>query len=705
MVQINKILNKKNLQKNSILFGIVLLVVVLIADYLSGPIIRIPFLHIFPVVIMAILGHPVIAYFFAFFLSSSRVYFAFLWPGPDVLYVEIINSFLGLAELSLYAFVFSKAQRMGNLINLQRGDIEHFQSFTAAIGTTLKGRAVAPGIAEGTAMVFMPQLIMNSDETRINQNAVSAEQLRIDQAITDAIDDLKNFRMQLETRDAHEEIAFLDVRIAMLGDATLVQDCRRIVAEELRSAENAVITKISSMEQAFQKNEKAFMRARAADIHEISLLLLKKLKNPSKDLPHVLSSVPPGTIVVTDDLLLCDALQMDPTNIVAIVTERTGPASHVAMLARARSIPAVCDIIDATTCYTSGSTLLVDGNTGSVIMAPTAKQTARVSTYKNQTQPTSAKKMVLPCVTNDGTKISLFANIGHPDEASLVQELGLDGVGLFRSEYLFLQAAQLPDFNSQAAAYAEVSSMLNPRPVTIRTMDLGGDKIPRFYGSEIFSVLRTGVRGLAYSLNEGNLFRTQITAIIRAAQKGNVRMLFPMVKGASELCQARDIVEELMKYELSDKGLMIGAMIETPSALFDLDEIVRHADFLSIGTNDLTYSILDMDRRSHGNSLVDSFCNPSVVRAVHQIVKVAGSHGKTVCVCGEAASDPVVACLMIGLGLREFSINLFSTAQLCNVIKKMTIGQMTVMAEKALKARTEEEIREMITSVPVKSSG
>jgi len=692
------------IQKNPVVFGTIFTIAILFADFITGPIIRIPLLDIIPVVLMAWMGRSGMAYAFAFILSFSRIYFAFLWPGPDILYIELINALLEVCALSLFVFIFSKARKMLKVIAIQRGDIQRFHDFTASIGTTVQGRAVAPGIAEGAAMIFMPVSPGAPDEVRINQREVEAENRRIDRAISAANVELNLFRKQLETRGVHEEVAFLDVRIAMLGDTTLAQACKRIVSEELRSAENAVITEISRMEQAFQKHEKAFMRARASDIHELGLQLLNKLRVSENNSPHVLSSVQPGTIIVADDLLLYDALRMDPVNVVAIVTEKTGPASHVAMLARSRGIPAVCDIFGATTRLTAGVTLLVDGNTGSVIMAPTAKQAARFSSYKHQLHQGSTQRSALPCVTKDGAKIDLYANIGHPDESAVVLEYGLDGVGLFRSEYLFLQAAQQPDLDAQTAAYSEVAAMLNPRPVTIRTMDLGGDKIPRFEGNEAISILRTGVRGLAYSLAEGNLFRIQITAIIRAAQKGTVRIMFPMVKGSAEFRQARRMVEDILRCELPDKQLLIGAMVETPSALFDLDAIVEDADFLSIGTNDLTYSILDMDRRSHGHSLVNSFCNPSVVRATDQIIQSARKHGKPVSVCGEAASDPAVACLMIGLGLRDLSINPFSASRLCSAINRMTVGQMSALAEGALKAETETEVRELLSSAPFNSS-
>ncbi|MBN1308713.1 MAG: hypothetical protein JXA18_12390, partial [Chitinispirillaceae bacterium] len=360
-------------------FGVILSSVILFADFLTGPVIRIPLLDIIPVTLMAWLGHSALAYAVAFLFSFARILFAYLWPGSDVLHVEIVNALLEVCALSLYALIFSKARTMLKVIALQREDIRHFHDFTETFGATMQGRAVSPGIAEGTAMIYKPLVPAGSDDVRIKRKDVEAEELRIDRAISAALAELKHFRKQLETCGSHKDMAFLDVRIAMLGDASLARECRGIVSTQLRSAEGAVQSEISRMELAFQKHEKAFMRARASDIRELGLLLLKNLRAPENSHPHALSSLQPKTIIVADDLFLYDALRMDLANVAAIVTEKTGPASHVAMLARARGIPAVCDIFGATNRFQTGVTLLVDGNEGSVMVGPTGMQAERVT--------------------------------------------------------------------------------------------------------------------------------------------------------------------------------------------------------------------------------------------------------------------------------------------------------------------------------------
>jgi phosphoenolpyruvate-protein phosphotransferase (PTS system enzyme I) len=429
--------------------------------------------------------------------------------------------------------------------------------------------------------------------------------------------------------------------------------------------------------------------------------ILRNLRTSGKATSNRLASLPPETILVSEELLLSDALQIDPVNVAAIVTERTGPASHVAILARIRHIPAVCDIQDATSLLASGDRLLVDAEAGTVTVAPTQAQATRFRSRKAQSAlfaTVAAQEPVQHCITKDGVEIELHANIGRPDEAGVVLEHQLDGVGLFRSEFLFLEAERPPDLETQIAAYSEVARMLDPRPVVIRTMDLGGDKMPRFDRTANDMALRAGLRGLAYSLAEKTMFRTQVLAILRAAQRGNVKIMFPMVIGMADLSEARRMVDEVLESERLSKRPPIGAMIETPAAAFDIEGILQIADFVSIGTNDLAHSILAMDRGSQGQAGVLSFLHPSVLRATEQIVRAALNQGVAVSVCGEAASDPAVACLLVGLGVKDLSMNPFLSARVRHAIRQVTIDQAQALAKEALGAITPKEVQEIVAS-------
>jgi len=396
-------------------------------------------------------------------------------------------------------------------------------------------------------------------------------------------------------------------------------------------------------------------------------------------------------------------LQMDAANVVAIVTERTGPASHVAILARARHIPALCDIKDATSLLVTGNRLLVDAGVGTVTVAPTQTQAEHFASRKAQFAQlaiATTQEPVEGCVTKDGVDVRLHANIGRPDEATIVLEHRLEGVGLFRSEFLFLNADRPPDLETQYAAYSEVAMMLSPRPVVIRTMDLGGDKMPLFDRTAHDMALRTGLRGLAYSLAEMTMFRTQIRAILRAAQGGNVRLMFPMVMGVADLREARRVVDEVLQSEHFGNHPPVGAMIETPAAVFDLQEILKIVDFVCIGTNDLTHFILAMGREAQGHSAVLSFLHPSVLRATAQVIRTATAQGVPVSVCGEAAGDPAVACLLVGMGVRELSMSPFLADRVRPAIRQLTLEQAQVLARDALAASTTQEVEGILAAAP-----
>jgi phosphoenolpyruvate-protein phosphotransferase len=465
------------------------------------------------------------------------------------------------------------------------------------------------------------------------------------------------------------------------------------------TAERAVAAETRDMETLLQGLKQECMRERSADVRDIGRRLLANLEGSGTTIPDPLPSLRPGTVLVAAELLLSDALRMNPANVAALVTEFTGPASHVAILARARHIPAVCDIEGATSLLASGDHVLVDAEAGTVTVAPTTMQKAHFASRRAQsipTEPVAAREPAERCATKDGIEIGLHANISRPDEARIVLEQRLDGVGLFRSEFLFLDVDHPPDLDVQSAAYSEVARMLSPRSVVIRTMDLGGEKIPRFSRPDHDVALRTGKRGLMYSLAEKVMFRTQIQAIHRAAQGGNVRIMFPMVMGVSDLMEARQVVEDAFRTEQPAARPSIGAMIETPAAVFDIHGIMRIVDFVSVGTNDLAHFILAMDRGSRGSPGVLSFLHPSVLGAMQQIIRAAADEAVPLSVCGEAAGDPAVACLLVGMGVRHLSMNPFLAARVRHALRQITLEGAQVVAGEALTASTARDVQEIV---------
>lgn len=348
------------------------------------------------------------------------------------------------------------------------------------------------------------------------------------------------------------------------------------------------------------------------------------------------------------ELLPSDIFELDHANLAALVTEHNSPSSHVAILVRHRNIPAISDIKDATMLLATGDHLLVDADSGTVTVEPTEIQKEFFANRKKRYvvhKPAPEHDSIQENATSDGVHIGLFANISRADEACLVPEYRLEGVGLFRSDFLFLDALKPPDLDMQVGIYSSVAKMLNSSAVVIRTMDFGGDKIPHFNNPVSEMILRTGKRGLAFSLAEKTMFRTQIQAILRAAQVGDVRIMFPMVMGVDDLREAIKFVNEIIETEDAAKQISIGAMIETPAAVIQFRDIAKMVDFVSIGTNDLSHFILTTDRRSQKSPVAMEFLHPSVLRATKEVVQTALEEGIGLSVCGDSAANPIcTAC-------------------------------------------------------------
>jgi phosphoenolpyruvate-protein phosphotransferase (PTS system enzyme I) len=698
-------------QKNPSTVCLSIALVTLAVDFATGREIRFPLLYLLPIGLASWIGKKGLAFALSVLLPMLRVYFEIYWKAPELLPIEILNAGIEIIALSFYAYLVgrkaSETRNMKKAITTKDEEMVHLRAFTRLTGTTLKGRGVSPGLSDGVAVVFRPEHEFPLGDSRISQNAVQSEIDRFDRAIRSSIRELDDLRYQLGRRQTDHEIALIEMRLAMLQDPSFLKKCKQRVSEDLVGIEHAVLTEVGEVERKLQGSKQALLRERSADVRDLGHQLLRNLRTSGREDSNRLSTLQPGTILVAEELLLSDALQIDPVNVAAIVTEKTGPASHVAILARARHIPAICDIKDATSLLAPGDHLLVDAEAGTVTVGPTQWQAARFAARKTQSVMSAAavvQEPIQPCITKDGVAIGLHANIGRADEAGLVLEHRLDGVGLFRSEFLFLEAEKPPDLERQIAEYSEVATMLDPRPVVIRTMDLGGDKRPHFDWTENHKVSPDRLRGLAYSLSEKTMFRTQVQAILRAAQRGNVKIMFPMVMGLADFSEARTLVEEVLQSEQLGKRPPIGAMIETPAAAFDIQGILQVADFVCIGTNDLANSILAVGRGSQGSIEVLSLLHPSVLRATDQIVRAAANRGVSLSVCGEAASDPVVACLLVGMGIKELSMNPFLTARVRQAIRQVTFDQMQTLAKKALGATTPKEIQAIVASTPYKTA-
>ncbi len=672
-------------------------------DIITGTEIQFPLIYVFPVGLAAWRKQSSLAYALATTLPVLRMACEFPWGSNASLAVAAINALIEIAAMILYAYLVDRtaaqASRLQTTVTTREREVSQLRAFTRMSSATLQGRGLSPGMVEGVAWIYRPS---ESDGTSAQQPIapadVPAEINRIDRALAAAIRELENTQMHLSDDMAAAESALLDVHLAMLNDVEFWNTCKRRVREDLIKAEQAVAEEVRATVMLLEGLQHEVMRERGADFRDIGRRVLRNIGASGKPPVNRLASLPPHTILVAQELLPSDIFQLDHVNLAALVTEHNSPASHVAILARTRNIPAISDIKDATALLTTGDHLMVDAEAGTVIVAPTRIQSELFSERRQRHAAhatVAAGDPAQECITQDGVRIGLYANISRPDEAHLVSEYRLDGVGLFRSEFLFLDVAQPPTLDEQVAAYSAVARTLHPSPVVIRTMDFGGDKIPQFNCPESELAFRRGKRGLAFSLTEKSMFRSQVQAIVHSAQEGDVRIMFPMVTGVADLSEACHLVAEVIEAEQLAGRVAIGAMIETPAAVIQIHEIVRMVDFVSIGTNDLAHFILATDRHAQESPGALTFLHPSVLRATQHVVRTALNQGIGLSVCGEAAGNPAPVCLLVGMGVRNLSMNPFQAARIRRFLRQMTLEQIEAVASDALAATTLEEVQQI----------
>jgi phosphoenolpyruvate-protein kinase (PTS system EI component) len=386
----------------------------------------------------------------------------------------------------------------------------------------------------------------------------------------------------------------------------------------------------------------------------------------------------------------------------AIVAEEGGKYCHTAILARSLGIPAVTGIPTISSQVQPGMRLLVDGHAGRVVIDPSPSEVERFVQLKRdheRSAGTLAAGEILPCITRDDVEIALLANLGRPEEVEQVGAHNLSSVGLFRTEFLFLESRERPSLEVQLEIYEQVAGALENRPLVIRTLDLGGDKWPAFLSSE-----PTGphpyrhLRGLRFSLAEERLFDAQLRAIVRVAQDKDVRVLFPMVVGSHDFSRAAETVDRVAHELGMTRRPPIGAMIETPAALFALEEILELADFVSIGTNDLTQYMLASDRDAADRTADCTPMHPAVLRAIKRVIEAAAAKQRPVCVCGEDAGDAGFACLLVGLGIRELSMSPARSAAVRQRLRNIDCRSARHLAAEALRCGAPEEVRLLLAA-------
>lgn len=531
----------------------------------------------------------------------------------------------------------------------------------------ITGLGVSGGIVIGRAFVLDREYVQ-VDRTPIADDAVEAECKRLHEGVAESIDQLKRLKSQsanVETA-ASEELGFLlDAYVHMLTQSRLVRGAEELIVTRKLNAVHAVSEVIDAIADQFSGMDDRYIAARASDIRDVGLRLMRCLIGETD---RAVSKAPKGSILIAEEVSPADMARFEPGQMSAFVTALGGAEGHTAIMARSLGLPAVLGAADIIRGVSGGDLIIVDGGRGEVILSPTdadiAQYTRRREDWLAARRKLSSLRDV-PSETRDGVNIALHANIELPVELSAALENGAMGIGLLRSEFMFMNKDYLPDEEEQYRELADIVQRMEGKPVTIRTLDIGGEKLAvalqADFGSGPNPAL--GLRGIRLSLRKPELLEAQFTAILRASLHGPVRVLIPMVVNVHEMARARQIYEAVAKrlrtqgHAIPDVLPPLGAMIEIPAAAIAVDTLARESDFFAIGTNDLTQYTLAIDRTDDQVAGLYDPLHPSVLRLIRDVIRVAGERDIPVSVCGEMAGDPRYVPLFIGFGLRNLSMS------------------------------------------------
>ena len=534
------------------------------------------------------------------------------------------------------------------------------------MGIVLHGVAAGKGIAIGRA-----HLVVRGHEEvpqyDLAENEIAAETARFEAAIKTTRRQLEQIRSTIPENAPTELGAFISLHLMLLTDVTLSREPLDIIEEQHINAEWALKIQTDRLSQQFDAINDEYLRTRKQDMLQVVERIHNNLAGSGNEL-NLDANLLDDTILITHDLSPADTVHLKEQRVTAFVTDAGGPTSHTAILGRSLDIPSVIGLRNARQLISEHEWVIVDGINGVLIINPDdivlAEYRRKLRAYKSKQRELNKLKDTA-ATTEDGTQIELYANIENAEDIKALHKLGADGVGLFRSEYLYLNRDTLPDEEEQYCVYADIVKKMKGKPLTIRTVDLGVDKNPRWFGQNgtpngsLNPAL--GLTGIRLCLAEPVMFRTQMRAVLRAAAHGPVKMMWPMITSVSELKQCLTHLEtarrQLIEREETFGEVSTGCMIEIPSAALTVSSLLKPVDFVSIGTNDLIQYTLSVDRGDDAVSYLYQPAHPAVLRLLAHIIRTANRMNKTVSLCGEMAGDTTFTRLLLGMGLRSFSMN------------------------------------------------
>lgn len=563
------------------------------------------------------------------------------------------------------------------------------------------GEIASPGVARGIAIVCACTEDTPIARHVIDASEVSNELARFDAAVVVAEKRMRELQQKIVRGHSKDEAEILDAHISLLHDPSLRETVCALCTTSKLNIEAALSEAINTLTTVFARLANPYFKERAADLVDIGNHLQQALAKD--DLPKN-PSFPDGTVLVTRELLPSVLVQLDEKAVCAVIVEQGGQTAHATILARARSMPMLIHVEDATKTIHNGDPLIVDGLAGRIfINAPPDIQ----HEYDRLEADLQAHKTVLqelinqPAETLDGVPIKLSANIGKVADAATAATVNADGAGLYRTEFVFLAQNNFPSEEDQYNMYRGAADRLQPREVVIRVIDIGSDKLLSYFPLALEANPSLGSRGIRLLLAHPEIFHVQLRAILRLSATHAVSLLLPMVGGVEDLRRAKEAIEHA-KATLTNENLpfnpnlQIGAMIETPASVILADRLIKEVDFLSIGTNDLVQYLLTTDRTSNVMSAYYEPLHPAVLAALASVASVGRKSNKRVSICGEMAGNPAYTTLLLGLGFRNLSVNLSELLEIKNAIRSTSLRQAERLAKHVLELSTIQEIKDCL---------